>query len=117
MHYTIGDLEDILHLKRHIIHYWEQEIPLIQPQKNRRGKRVYSDRDLQLLLRLKHLIYTRRFTVEGAAEELYRELSGYTGAAEGQEADSAQAGELKSRIEEIRSSLIDIFFLLRRGLR
>ncbi|MDR2136190.1 MAG: MerR family transcriptional regulator, partial [Treponema sp.] len=78
MTYGIRDLEQILNVKIHVLRYWEREIPLLQPAKDISGKRRYSDRDLQIFLRLKHLLYDRHFTVEGAREELYREVSGET---------------------------------------
>jgi DNA-binding transcriptional MerR regulator len=76
VNYGIRDLERILRVKIHVLRYWEREIPLIQPRKDLAGKIRYSDRDLQTFLRLKYLLYDRRFTIEGAREELFREASG-----------------------------------------
>ncbi|MDR2343314.1 MAG: MerR family transcriptional regulator [Spirochaetaceae bacterium] len=95
---TTGDLEKLLGVKGHIIRYWEKHIPLIQPQKDGTGNFVYSARDVQMLIRVKHLLHHRKFTVEGALEELYRELSG------GHEDERA-------RIEELRSDLLNIYLI------
>jgi DNA-binding transcriptional MerR regulator len=97
--YGIGDAARLLRVKVHVIRYWEQEIPLIQPRKDGMGKRRYSDRDLQLLLRLKHLLYERHFTVEGAREELYRELAG-------------DYQDLRARIAALRRELLELFYLV-----
>ena len=97
--YSIGDLERLLRVKNHVIRYWEKEIPMIQPERNNFGRRLYRDRDLQLLLRLKYLLYERRFTIEGAREQLYLELAG-------------ENQDLRGGISAIRSELLAIFSLL-----
>ena len=98
--YTIGDAEELLQVKAHVIRYWEKEIPLIQSSKDTYGRRLYSSRDLQILIRLKHLLYVRRFTINGAREELLRELTGTD-------------QDLKSQISLLRSQLLDLYFFLR----
>lgn len=95
--YGIGDVEALLGLKVHVIRYWEREIPLVQPRRDHIGRRVYSKGDLRILLRLKHLLYDRRFTIEGAREELFRELSG-------------SSADLRSHIDALRSELLDLYF-------
>jgi DNA-binding transcriptional MerR regulator len=100
----IGEVESILGVKAHVIRYWEKEIPLIQPEKNKyNGRMRYSRKDIQLLLRLKYLLYEKKFTVEGAREQLYRELSD----------GNFQKRELRAEIASLRSDLLDIYFLNR----
>jgi DNA-binding transcriptional MerR regulator len=98
--YGIGDVEALLDLKAHVIRYWEREIPLVKPQKDASGRRRYSKRDLRLLIRLKHLLYERHFTIEGAREELFRELAGHS-------------PDLRAHIDALRSDLVDLYFLIR----
>ena len=95
--YTIGDAERLLRVKIHVIRYWEKEIPLIQPVKDMHGRRMYRDRDMQILFRLKYLLYERRFTLEGAKAQLYRELAG-------------ENQDLRGRISALRSELLNLFF-------
>jgi DNA-binding transcriptional MerR regulator len=95
---TTGDLEKLLGIKGHTIRYWEKQIPLIQPQKDGTGNFVYSSRDVRLLLRVKHFLHDRKFTIEGAIEELYREIEG------GRQ-------EVKAHIEELRSELLNIYLI------
>ena len=97
--YSIGDIERLLRVKVHVIRYWEKEIPLIQPVKDMYGRRAYSDRDLQIFFRLKYLLYERRFTLEGAKAQLYRELAG-------------ENQDLRGRISALRSELLELFFLV-----
>jgi len=99
--YSIGDAERLLKVKVHVIRYWEKEINLIQPVKDTYGRRLYRDRDLQILFRLKYLLYDRRFTLEGARDQLYRELAG-------------ENQDLRGRISALRSELLDLFFFIRR---
>jgi DNA-binding transcriptional MerR regulator len=95
--YTTGDVERLLRVKVHVIRYWEREIPLLQPKRDGFGRKFYSDRDLQILLRLKYLLYERRFTLEGARDQLFRELSG-------------DYQDLRAQIEALRSDLLDLYF-------
>lgn len=99
--YSIGDVEKLTGIKTHILRYWEKEIPLLQPQKNVFGRREYSGRDLRIVIRLKHLLYVRRFTIQGAREQLMKELSEHQ--------------DLRSFIDEIRSDLIDLYFMVNTG--
>jgi DNA-binding transcriptional MerR regulator len=103
--YGIGEVEEILGVKAHVIRYWEKEIPLIQPEKNKyNGRMRYSQKDIQLFLRLKHLLYDKKFTVEGARDQLYAELSG----------GDPPEQKLRSEIALLRSELLDIYYLNRR---
>jgi DNA-binding transcriptional MerR regulator len=97
--YTIGDVEKILQVKDYVIRYWEREVPLLRPAKDTYGRRVYSGRDIELLLRLKYLLYERRFTLEGAREELLRELAG-------------DHQDLRGSVSALRSGLLDLYFLV-----
>jgi DNA-binding transcriptional MerR regulator len=101
-YYGIGDVERLLGVKAHVIRYWEKELSLIQPRKDKRGRKNYSGSDIRMLLRFKHLLYKRRFTVEGAREQLIRERSGLN-------------PELSAELEELRSGLMALFFLSQSG--
>jgi DNA-binding transcriptional MerR regulator len=94
--YKIGEVSQLLGVKQHVIRYWEEEIPFIAPKKSKSGRRVYTDRELQLLLRLKHLLYEKRYTIEGARERIWKETA------------SSQA-DLAARIAAVRSELISVW--------
>ncbi|MDR2185996.1 MAG: MerR family transcriptional regulator [Treponema sp.] len=99
--YTIGEVERLLGLRAHVIRYWDKEIPLLQPKKDNSGRRIYSGRDLQILFRLKYLLYDRRFTIEGARDELFRERSGNQ--------------DLRAQIDALRSDLAELYLLVSRA--
>ena len=94
--YTIGEVSQLLGVKQHVIRYWEEEVPFLAPKKSKSGRRVYTDRELQLLLRLKHLLYEKRYTIEGARDRIWKETS------------SSQA-DLTARIAAVRSDLLSVW--------
>ena len=105
--YLIGEVEEITGVKAHVLRYWEEVIPGIAPKTDLGGRRVYSSRDVQTIMRLKFLIQEKKFTIEGARSELIAESDLYANAA--YEATSAL-----ETITEIRSSLTDLYLLVRR---
>jgi len=100
--YSSSDVERLLRVKSHVIRYWEKEIPLIQPERNIYGRRMYRDSDLQILFRLKYLLYERRFTLEGAKEQIYRELAG-------------ENQDLRARIAALRSEVLKLYSKISRS--
>ena len=59
-----------------MLRYWESEFKLLRPKKNPAGQRLYRKRDLDLVLRIKSLLYTERLTLEGARKRLLAEARG-----------------------------------------
>jgi len=70
LYFKIGEVAEIVDVAAHVLRYWETEFPIIKPQKSRSQQRVYRRRDVENLLRIKHLLYTRKFTIAGARQEL-----------------------------------------------
>ena len=68
--YSIGQIEEITGVKAHVLRYWEEVIPGFAPQKDIGGRRIYSQRELELVMRLKYLIQEKKFTMF-AKENLY----------------------------------------------
>jgi DNA-binding transcriptional MerR regulator len=62
-------------VKTHVLRYWEAEIPLVAPRKDLAGRRVYTEREVALLLRLKRLLHEDRYTIEGARERIWLDLN------------------------------------------
>lgn len=74
--FRIGDVADILDVKPYVLRYWEQEFPIIQPGKAASGHRVYKRIDVEMLSLIHHLLYSEKFSIEGARrriKELKRE--------------------------------------------
>lgn len=73
--YTIGNVEKITGIKAYVLRYWEEIIPFISPKKDLGGRRIYSQHDLDIILRIKYLLYEKKFTIEGAQKQLVEEMN------------------------------------------
>jgi DNA-binding transcriptional MerR regulator len=69
-YYSIGEVCEITNLKPHVLRYWESQFRILNPSKNRAGNRAYRRKDIQLIQLVKHLLYTEKFTIEGARQKL-----------------------------------------------
>ena len=69
-YYSIGEVCDLTGLKPHVLRYWETQFELLHPTKNRAGNRVYRPKEIELILLVKHLLYERKFTIDGARQRL-----------------------------------------------
>ncbi len=66
LYYRIGDVSRIAGVKPHVLRYWETEFPGISPKKSSTGQRMYRRAEVERILNIRHLLYERRFTIEGA---------------------------------------------------
>lgn len=98
--FQIGEVERLLGIKAHVLRYWEKEIPLLQVRKDLGGRRVYTERDVALLYRLRYLLYGRRFTLEGARGQIIKEAS---------QGDQ----NLRAQIYNLRADLLSAYFIVR----
>jgi len=67
LYFKIGEVSELLAVEPYVLRYWESEFPVLSPKKSGTGHRLYRRKDVELLLRIKHLLYEKRFTIEGAA--------------------------------------------------
>jgi DNA-binding transcriptional MerR regulator len=63
-------VSELLAVEPYVLRYWESEFPVLSPKKSGTGHRLYRRKDVELLLRIKHLLYEKRFTIEGARQAL-----------------------------------------------
>ncbi|MGH7585757.1 MAG: MerR family transcriptional regulator [Gemmatimonadales bacterium] len=68
--YSIGEVCALTDLKPHVLRYWESQFRFLNPAKNRSGNRVYKSREVELIMLVKHLLYTEKYTIEGARQKL-----------------------------------------------
>ncbi len=73
--YRIGEVSRIAELKPFVLRYWETEFPMLQPVKSPRGHRMYRQEDVDLVLKIKRLLYDEGFTIAGARRHL-RDFAG-----------------------------------------
>jgi DNA-binding transcriptional MerR regulator len=68
--FSIGEVCLLTELKPHVLRYWEGQFRFLSPAKNRSGNRVYQRREVELIQLVKHLLYTEKYTIEGAKRRL-----------------------------------------------
>ena len=70
LYYSISEVAKITDLEQYVLRYWESEFEQLKPQKNRAGNRIYTNRDIKLILYIKKLLRDERYTIEGAKQVL-----------------------------------------------
>jgi len=95
--YKIGEAAKLLELEPYVLRFWESEFPELRPLRTLRGQRLYTEEHLQLIRRIKHLLYTEGMTIEGAKQRLQ---------------DLQKWGDL---LQEIRQDILEIKRLLNRS--
>ncbi len=70
LYFKIGEVSELLGVEPYVLRYWETEFSVLSPKKSGTGHRLYRRKDVELLLRIKHLLYEKRFTIEGARQSL-----------------------------------------------
>ncbi|TMQ50611.1 MAG: MerR family transcriptional regulator [Candidatus Eisenbacteria bacterium] len=70
---SISEVSDLVGVKPHVLRYWETQFSMLRPRKNRAGNRMYRPEEIRLVLRIKELLYQRRFTIAGARRRLLDE--------------------------------------------
>ena len=73
LYYSIGEVSKMMDLKAYVLRYWETEFKQLKPPKNRAGNRTYRQSDIDLILYIKDLLYTKKFTIDGARHQLAME--------------------------------------------
>jgi DNA-binding transcriptional MerR regulator len=68
--FSIGDVCGLTDLKPHVLRYWESQFRFLNPAKNRSGNRVYQRREVELIMLVKHLLYTEKYTIDGARQRI-----------------------------------------------
>ncbi len=70
LYYSIGEVSEITKLKAYVLRYWETEFSQLSPPKNRAGNRTYRQKDIDMILNIKDLLYVKKFTIDGARSVL-----------------------------------------------
>jgi DNA-binding transcriptional MerR regulator len=73
LYFKIGEVSELLGVEPYVLRYWETEFTVLSPKKSGTGHRLYRRKDVELLLRIKHLLRDKRFTIEGARQTLHAE--------------------------------------------
>ena len=117
LYFRIGEVSRLAGIKTYVLRFWETEFPSLGPKKSGTGHRLYRRKDVELVLEIKHLLYERRYTIEGARKFLEsREKTPETTPAEARKARRRQRELFEEPVPglaQIRQELIAILNLLR----
>ena len=108
--FRIGEVSQIVGVEAYVLRYWESEFKGLSPRKSSSGQRMFRRKDVELLLRIKHLLYDKKFTIEGARKELTRESKDKTRKVA--PVSQAELFPAVSLLPEIRQELAAILKLL-----
>ncbi|MCB0723454.1 MAG: MerR family transcriptional regulator [Ignavibacteriae bacterium] len=99
LYYSISEVSKITELEQYVLRYWETEFEQLKPAKNLAGNRIYTNKDIKLILYIKKLLREEKYTIEGAKKL----LKNYT--AKEQESDSEKKSLASSKPENYKSEL------------
>lgn len=68
--FRMGEVSRLVGVEPYVLRYWESEFKVLSPRKSTTGQRMFRRKDVELLLEIKHLLYERKFTIEGARKAL-----------------------------------------------
>jgi len=111
LYFRIGEVSSLLSVEPYVLRFWETEFPSLAPKKSGTGHRLYRRKDVELLLKIKQLLYERRYTIEGARQFLHSEAK-----AAGQQKVTKQEQQALfdlNPLPEIRKELAAILSLLK----
>lgn len=103
LYFKIGEVARIVGVKPYVLRYWETEFSILKPGKTRSKHRLYRRRDVEILVKIKDLLHTRRFTIEGARKKLREESAAIESPAA--TADVGALAEIREALVQIRDSL------------
>jgi len=100
--FSIGEVCELTDLKPHVLRYWESQFKFLNPAKNRSGNRVYQRREVELILLVKHLLYTEKYTIEGARQKVDEHRKG------GELRSAARSALTVQTLEALEADLIEL---------
>ena len=96
LYFRLGEVARLLEVKPHVIRFWEKEFKSLRPKKSAAGQRIFSRKDVERLVAIKHLLYVERYTIDGARKHMREK---------GFEPDEAETAEA-TRSESLREGLL-----------
>ncbi len=97
LYYTIGEVADLFNVNTSLIRFWEKEFDIIKPKKNKKGNRLFTEKDVDNFFIIYHLVKERGFTLQGAKEKLRQNPE-----------DTINQIEIVKSLESIKSFLTDL---------
>ena len=108
LYYSIGEVSQLTKLKAYVLRYWESEFSALKPPKNRAGNRTYRQKDIDIIFKIKDLLYKKKFTINGAREV----LNNNSGDGLGSSPDSIQVEKQGIIVNKIKKELEKILTII-----
>ena len=105
---SIGEVSELTQLKAYVLRYWETEFSQLKPPKNRAGNRTYRQKDIEMILNIKDLLYNKKFTIDGARAV----LSGKEGIPESGVQSENLNEKQKVNLKKIKEDLVGILTII-----
>ncbi|MEI7980806.1 MAG: MerR family transcriptional regulator [Bacteroidota bacterium] len=97
IYYSIGEVAELFEVNTSLIRFWEKEFDILQPQKNKKGNRLFTPQDLNNLRIIYHLVKERGYTLQGAKEKLWQNKD-----------DVAKQVEIIDSLNQIKGYLLEL---------
>ena len=104
LYYTIGEVANIFDVNTSLIRFWEKEFDIIKPKKNKKGNRLFTEKDVDNFFIIYHLVKERGFTLQGAKDKLKENPE-----------DTINQIEIVKSLENVRSFLVDLKAQIKEG--
>jgi len=100
LYFKIGEVSKISGLPAYVLRFWENEFACIRPKRTSAGQRLYRKNDVEMVLKIRHLLHEKKFTIQGAKQHLSSQKTGTAG-----DTPTKLLTELKTELESIRDLL------------
>jgi DNA-binding transcriptional MerR regulator len=107
LYYSISEVSKITDLEQYVLRYWESEFEQLKPAKNRAGNRIYTNREIKLVIYIKKLLRDERYTIEGAKQVL-KNYTPEVDSGEQLELIDAPSPRMKIKDEQLRADVIEV---------
>ena len=98
LYFKVGEVSTIVGVPAYVLRFWETEFKKINPKRTDSGQRLYRKSDIELILRIKHLLYEKNFTIQGAKQHLKTKT-----AAKKEKSSTITLDEIRSELKSIRN--------------
>jgi DNA-binding transcriptional MerR regulator len=102
LYYSISEIADMFSVSQSLIRYWESEFEVLNPRKNGKGNRMFTQKDIGHFRKIYDLVKEKGFTLEGARKKLK----------DGDEPENLELGEIVKKLKEIKTFLTQLDELL-----
>jgi len=103
--YRVGEVSHLVDVDPYVLRYWEKMFPQLKPKKDETGQRVYTQSDINIVLRIKNLLYEERYTIAGAKKKLSEET---------EEKEKKYDEQLLVTLRDIRQLLLEASAILKK---